>query len=524
MNRPSQDWKLQAERLLIENDLLVCTAQLKRFEVAEQRRRIAALHPILFGRIYFPEWMGKDTPEFHWEIADGYIRYNRFAVAAPVGSAKTTILTKICTLWSIFFEQMDDRPVNDVLIISSAAEIAGMFLDDMSAKMRASDELREDFGEFMGSHWGSQTLEFILDNPDGSKRTAFIRALGRGGALRGRRPDRIVVDDPEDEESVKSEKQRGDFSVWFWGAVVNRLDEAYKKLTYVGTCMTPETFLVGLINAPPDGWYVKSYAMLDEATEHSLWESKYPIAFLKQRKSEIGEERFRAEFQNDPVSNWHQLIFDTDKVVIKAHAIDQDDWVSVCVDPSYRPGGDPWAISMIAVDLKGNWHWTLAQQDATGMDGWMWALLEVRQNHPRIHALGVETGGGQVGTEYILNDWMRRHGVGFPSVHYLKHSHVQGRKTNRISQLTNIVNSGRLHLPPGSTLAFNALKSYRAGLDKQDDHLLDSLAMHLEVQRARTPSEKPLPTPEEIRHLRFTAMRKAVERSKIRTHGRSRYL
>src|SRR3990167_2296131 len=103
---PTVDERHRAiEKDLLERDLLTCEAMEATFSVSEKRLALARLHPLLMARIYFPEWVKSDTPDFHWELVTGYMNFERYAVAAPVGSGKTTLLTKICTIWSIFFEE-----------------------------------------------------------------------------------------------------------------------------------------------------------------------------------------------------------------------------------------------------------------------------------------------------------------------------------------------------------------------------------------------------------------------------------
>ena len=447
--RKDTEQEIALERVLVERDLLWCEAAQAKLEVADRRKALASLHPLLMARIYFPDWVTDETPAFHFEIVNGYMHHARYAVAAPVGSAKTTVMTKIGTIWSVFFERAHERSVDDILIISGSGELAGMFLDDMGIKLLASEELREDFGEFKGSHWGSTTLEFVFHDSAGKRtRTAFIRTIGRGGTIRGRRPDRIVVDDPEDEESVKSEKQRGDFREWFWGAVVNRLDTHWKKLTYIGTCISEETFIVELIKAPPPGWHSRSLAMLDESVTPptSLWEARWPVTYLQQRRAEIGDARFRSEFQNDPVRMWHQRIFDTTRIRWDPWVVKPDDFVSLCVDPSFVPGGDPWAITMIAVDRHGDWHEIVSPQKNNGLQGWLEELLVIRTTYSHINVVGVEGGsGGQSSIDYILNKWTLEHGVSLP-FRVLKNSHTKGPKERRISKLKGLINQEKLKL------------------------------------------------------------------------------
>ena len=487
-------------RRRVELDLMTARGRLMKWEVVGRRRQLAALHPIVMGWVYFPEWCPKKTPPFHWEITDLYMNATRAAIGAPVSSGKTTILTKLGTIWSVLFEDW----VKDILIVSSAEELISLWIDDMARQIKGSEELHEDFGDVVGAHWGSKTLEFVMPGRGGKKKVhKFIRSVGRAGTIRGRRPDRILVDDPEDEMSVKSELQREDYRVWFWGALVNRLDEAHKRLTYIGTCLDPEAFLVELLRKPPAGWVAKSYAALDEA-DQSIWPEKWPLPFLQQRRAEIGEERFQAEFMNNPVRNWHQRIFDVTAVRQAGITWDAKDFVTMCIDPAFRRGGDAWAITVVAVDGSAQWKVLEAKKAKTGTEGWLEAMAECAERFPRLLACGIETGGGQGALEYTVPDFMRRNGISLP-ITWIKHSPHGGRKSARIAQLQHVINAGRMTIQPHLVELYREIEAFRSGIDRQEDHLLDSLAMHLELQQPRTPEHVQEETPDQLRHRRFLA-------------------
>ena len=57
---------------------------LKVYDEPEESLALARRHPLLMARIYFPEWVTSDTPDFHWELVTGYMNFERYAVAAPV--------------------------------------------------------------------------------------------------------------------------------------------------------------------------------------------------------------------------------------------------------------------------------------------------------------------------------------------------------------------------------------------------------------------------------------------------------
>ena len=493
-------WK--AERKQIEAELGRCESELMKWDVRERRRQLASWHPILMGKIYFPQWMTRESPPVHFEIVQAVMDHDRVGIAAPVSLAKTTLLTKLMSIWGVLFGEADGHPINKVAIVTAAQDLSSEFITDMASKIEHSEEFREDFGQVRGSHWGADTMEFRLPG-----RTAWINGYGRLGTIRGRRPDWIFLDDPEDEESVKSQKQRDDFFDWFWGALVGRLDAQGKKLVYIGTCISEETFLTKLIRDPRPGWIVKHYALLNEETGESLWPDKWTLEAIANRRKEIGEEKFQQEYQNNPVRHFHQRVFDMSQVKVAEWTIEDTDFVSVAVDPSFVVGGDEWAVTVVAVDRNGDWHEIASFAQKTGTAGWLECLLNVRTKYPKINACGIESGSTQSAVEHIATKWMKEYGVWLP-VTYLKHHRAKGSKEQRITRLTGIVNGGRLTLSPGHKGIWDGLERFRSGVEKQEDAYPDSLAMHLELQQARVPTQPIQPTVEEIRHRRIEAMKR----------------
>ena len=95
--------------------------------VKEARQKVARKHPLLFGPTYFPELFPSAFADMHWEIVNMFLTSHRSAVAAPVALGKTTVITKICALYCMFY--MDD--IHDVLVVSNTSDLAQLWVEDM---------------------------------------------------------------------------------------------------------------------------------------------------------------------------------------------------------------------------------------------------------------------------------------------------------------------------------------------------------------------------------------------------------
>lgn len=134
----------------------------------------------------------------------------------PRGFSKTTLLKgltcyDICTDGSMF-----------VVFISASAEHAETQVSDIKAELETNEQLRAAYGDQVATRadpekWTSREIQL--------RNGAVLMARGRGGQVRGltrngRRPNKIVLDDVEDEDSIATEALRQKTLNWFYASVV----------------------------------------------------------------------------------------------------------------------------------------------------------------------------------------------------------------------------------------------------------------------------------------------------------------
>ena len=101
----------------------------------------------LFGRHCFPTALRKHTPPFHHEVysslADDATK--RVMIAAPRGTAKSTVTTLIYPLWRMAFKKSDEDLF--IVIISESQAQSINFLSRIKYHLQHSDKLRKTFGD-----------------------------------------------------------------------------------------------------------------------------------------------------------------------------------------------------------------------------------------------------------------------------------------------------------------------------------------------------------------------------------------
>lgn len=189
---------------------------------------------------------------------------------------------------------------------------------------------------------------------------ARVGVLGFGGRVRGqlsggRRLDLIVLDDPEDDASCASPKQRRKLRRWFDHALLNALDVNRGSLLWLGSLLhhdsvlaqelqqhgigsrcevlgsrkttaigdvvpcpeqlapraesqaaRPERLEPSTSNLEPPSWRTLRLPAIGD-NGAPLWPERWSLDKLVARRAEIGERAFAQEYQNQPVSLEQQV-------------------------------------------------------------------------------------------------------------------------------------------------------------------------------------------------------------------------
>lgn len=277
----------------IKNEFLISAL------IRKARRDRAKDDILYFAEHYLPHILESETPLFHKEIMRLLRTESRLCIAAPRGFAKSTITQLIYGIHCLLYNQGED-----ILTISKSASLAGDWLRKIKLELENNERIKNDFG--MLFQWGEKeskrwTADHIVIQQDGSVYSQ-MRARGRGCQVRGLRPTRVICDDLEDDEQVRSEEQRKFHKEWFLGSLLNTL-RVDQQLVVIGTILHPLSLIAEIINQKDqfEGWVTRKYKALENGK--SLWAARFPVKDLLRRKAEIGTYAFESEFQNNPISS-----------------------------------------------------------------------------------------------------------------------------------------------------------------------------------------------------------------------------
>lgn len=238
------------------------------------RKAKAALSLDYFCRTYFPHYFAKPSSRLHQYFSKRYLDMIQRAIqtgegdkeanAAPRGNAKSTWGTFGLPLWVSAY-----RKRKYPLIVSETRGQAESFLSFIKIELETNERLQQDFPELCGEGPVWRSDQIITRN--GVK----IQAAGAGQKLRGlrhgsSRPDLVIVDDLENDESVESPEQRRKLENWFFKALM-KIGQPDTVFIVVGTILHYDSLLSRLLVKP--GWKGQKFkAVMQWSPAVKLWE------------------------------------------------------------------------------------------------------------------------------------------------------------------------------------------------------------------------------------------------------------
>lgn len=225
-----------------------------------------------FADVFFRHHCRRDFSDFHRELFDRHVslatvdlakrRGQRLAIAAPRGSAKTTIVSLILLLHDILYSRE-----RYIVIISSTLKQAMQRLRNARSEILSNERLIKTYERELSQKGEFHSQSICVNGVQ-------VDVYGSGAEIRGIsagpwRPTKIILDDVEDSEGVESAAQREKLRDWF-NEVVENLGDTYTNFIIVGTILHPESLLAELLKRPDfEGRLYKSIQTFSPEAE--LW-------------------------------------------------------------------------------------------------------------------------------------------------------------------------------------------------------------------------------------------------------------
>ena len=348
------------------------------------------------------------TPQFHREIFELISRNQRVVIAAPRGHAKSTVCSVFYPLHAALFQRR-----TTIRIISAASDLAEDFLRKIKWELEHNTVILEAFGRMKTKKWTESHI--ILKNG------VSIQAMGINSQTRGPRPDLIVCDDIETDDSVASEDRRASMKEKIYKALINSLS-ADGQLIWVGTVISHLCLIWEALNDDSKtNWVKRIYKAYEDGIEdeaHVLWPSLYNHQWLQDKKAEVGTMFFASEYMNDPASD--------ENAPIKEHHIRR--WYNVgelpeartgviTLDPAYSEGKDSdWKVAtLVTIDARNNRYLEEVVRTKEPLNQYMQMVINLwYKNRDRVTSVGVPCKGVEKGFFNSFINECARKGVALP--------------------------------------------------------------------------------------------------------------
>lgn len=302
------------------------------------------------------------TPLMHramWEIATS--QDPLVAIAAPRGHAKSTAMTLAYTLAVMLFKQRDYG-----IIVSDTEAQAASFLHDIKVELTENELLKAGF----------RIKELIKENE-----TEIICAMEgghlfkitakgaeqkvRGLKWRGKRPNFIILDDVENDESVLNRDRREKLRNWILNALLPAgSDDCIIRM--VGTILHMDAALARFLE--DKGWTSLRFDAHSDCFSFILWPEKFP----KDRLEAIRERYIR---QNNPEG--YALEYRNQAVDVATSFFRKDDFRSLSLTKGPK---ERYAAVDFAISLRERADYSVIAVAEIASDGIL-RIIDIRRGH-----------------------------------------------------------------------------------------------------------------------------------------------
>lgn len=265
---------------------------------------------LLFGYFCFPHHVVMESPEFHEELIELINQDTNVGIAAPRGHAKSTVVNLIYLAWCIVTQRH-----HYMISISDTFSQSVGFVNTIRLELEENSILKWLYGDLRGYVW--------KDGKFSTSTGVMVQARAYGMKIRGLkyrqyRPELLLFDDLENDESVQSNEQREKLKNWFTRAAMPALAKGGRAVI-VGTILHGDSLLMNIINRNGEfgGWLTKLFKALnvdDDNNEYSLWPEMYSIQELKSMRDDPNDPNYKGslvfaqEYQNEPIDEMDAII------------------------------------------------------------------------------------------------------------------------------------------------------------------------------------------------------------------------
>lgn len=428
--------------------------------------------------------------EFHWELADLVCENDSLVVAAPRGHAKTTVLALAFVLYQAACYK---EPFT--LIVSDTGTQAEQRTSDLFAELLENDQLVKDYPHlalpdqktYREQRAKRTTRDFIT--------VGGLRFTGAGAAqsLRGmktgnQRPSLIIVDDLENDESVRTPEQRAKLKDWFTKSLMNLPGSDGARFIVIGTVLHRSSLLSWLLSDEQKAYWEQRLYRAYKDDGGPLWPDAWSAEKLEVKRGKIGSKAFSSEFMNEPVDEGSTLWKEAWLNANRRQTHPELTRLAVALDPSASGTGDTCGIVAGGVSHDGHGYTLEDNTLQASPSKWARVALETYWRLEADYIVAEKNQGGEMITQTLRA--ALKPGEVLPTV---KLVHAARGKVTRAEPIATLDEQGKLHIVGSLPKLEDELCSWTPGMaspGRMDAYVWLWSELMLEPELVRKPTAR----------------------------------
>ena len=352
----------------------------------------------------------RSVQQLHKSIIANISSHKSTLDLAPRGFGKSTVGDVDYCITTIL-----RNPNIRIMIGSKTQTQAQAFLKEIRTHFEQNVDLIRVFGDWKTSKenvWNDR--EFTVNKRTLIKKEATVTALGASGAVISKHFDIIIGDDLVGLENARTERQRANLKEWFYSSLAPTL-EPDGEMHILGTRYNPLDLYEDLMKSGNYTVNIQQAIQIVNGKEVSLWEDKFSLEKLKEKRAESGKIIFNMQYQNDTELAKGKIFkaqyfkyyeeykldydFQTAKVRVK-NKDGIDTWIKVrvymgadlAISEKENEDNDYFVLMMIGVDADRNVYVLEYVKERLSFNSQLQTIISYgRDKYPMVERVGVET-------------------------------------------------------------------------------------------------------------------------------------
>ena len=232
---------------------------------------------------------------------------DRLCIVQPPRTAKSSTITLSFPFWLILM-----NPEFNILIVNYNDKLANRFGTRLRQLFIDNEDLLASRDIYLSKAEHAKA-SFRFENSKGQL-LGSINLVGVGGTITGTDVDICICDDLIKGFKDTTQKLLDDLYEWFKEIIIPRL-EPHSKLFVLGTRWHTQDIIGRLKENHPEQYhFIELKALNEDGT--CIWSNKYTPEFFEERRNEIGDRIFEAQYQGQPLDETGDF-FDLSNIIFE---------------------------------------------------------------------------------------------------------------------------------------------------------------------------------------------------------------